>query len=71
MGVSCAKKLKRIYLPKSIRIIGFKAFIWTSPEEVFYEGSEKNRESIDFTDLVFNSGIIDAKWIYEYELPKA
>ncbi len=70
-GVSCAKKLKRIYLPKSIKFIGFKAFIWTSPEIVFYEGSEKDRESIDFTDLSFNSGIIDAEWIYEYELPEA
>ena len=70
-GVACAKNLRKIYLPKSIEFIGFKAFIWTSPEEVFYEGSEKNREHINFTDLNFNSGIIDAKWNYECEFPKA
>lgn len=69
-GVSCAKKLKKIYLPKSIMFIGFKAFIWTTLEEVYYEGSEKNRECIDFTDLGFNSGIINAKWHYEYDIPK-
>ncbi len=69
-GVACSKKLKRIYLPKSIKFIGFKAFIWTSPEDVFYEGSEKDREKINFTDLNFNSGIINAKWHYEFELPK-
>lgn len=69
-GVSCAKKLKKIYLPKSIIFIGFKAFTGTTPEEVFYEGSEKDRDSIDFTDLGFNAGIINAKWHYEYEIPK-
>ncbi len=68
-GVACAKKLKRIYLPKSIEFIGFKAFIWTSPEEVFYEGSQKDREKINFTDLNFNAGIINAKWHYECGFP--
>lgn len=64
-GVSCAKNLKRIYLPVSISFIGFKAFIWTTPEEVFYEGTEKDKELINFTDLNFNAGIINAAWHYE------
>lgn len=69
-GVSCAKNLKTVYIPKSIKFIGFKAFIRTSPEEVYYEGSEEDKKRIDFTDLGFNAGIINAKWHYECELPK-
>lgn len=67
-GVAASKNLKIIYLPKSIEFIGFKAFIWTSPEEVYYEGSEEDKKRIDFTDLGFNAGIIDAKWHYECKM---
>ena len=69
-GVSGAKNLKIIYMPKSMEFIGFKAFIGTSPKEVYYEGSEEDKKRIDFTDLVFNAGIINAKWHYECKLPK-
>ncbi|MGN1109256.1 MAG: hypothetical protein ACI4RK_07715, partial [Oscillospiraceae bacterium] len=69
-GVSCSKKLKIIYIPKSINFIGFKAFIWTSPEEVYYEGDEEDKKRIDFTDIGFNSGIIDSKWFYNCIFPK-
>lgn len=69
-GVSCAKNLKMIYIPKSIEFIGFKAFIWTSPNEVYYEGTEEDKKRINFTDLGFNAGIINAKWHYECKLPK-
>ena len=69
-GVSCCKRLKRIYLPKSITFIGFKAFIWTSPEKIFYEGSEQDKNQIDFTDRAFNAGILDAMWHYHCNFPE-
>lgn len=67
---ACAKNLKIIYVPKSIEFIGFKAFIGVSLNDVYYEGSEEDKERIDFTDLGFNAGIIDAKWHYECKMPK-
>jgi len=63
-GIACVKSLKRIYIPKSVAFIGFKAFIWTTPEDVFYSGTESDREHINFTDEGFNSGILNAHWHY-------
>ena len=62
--------MKRIYLPKSITFIGFKAFIWTFPEKVFYEGSEPDKNQIGFTDRAFNAGILDAMWHYHCRFPE-
>ena len=69
-GVACAKKLKTIYIPKSMRFIGFKAFIWTSPEEVYYEGTEEDKKRIDFNEPLFNGVVINAKWHYGCKIPK-
>lgn len=69
-GVSCAKNLKAVYMPKSIKFIDFKAFIWTTPKDVYYEGNEDDRKRIDFTDIGFNAGIVNAKWHYECKLSK-
>ena len=67
-GISVAKALKRIYIPKSIEFVGFKAFLGTAPEEVFYEGSMEDRKAINFTDEGFNAGLINAKWHYYCDL---
>lgn len=66
-GVSSAS-LKTVYLPKSIEFIGFKAFINTTPEDIYYEGNEDDKKRINFTDIHFNAGIIHAKWHYECKL---
>lgn len=68
---SAVKSLKRIYIPKSMEFIGFKAFVGTAPEEVFYEGSEEDRAKIDFCDEGFNAGLIDAVWHYNFVIPKS
>ncbi|WP_294479471.1 leucine-rich repeat protein [uncultured Ruminococcus sp.] len=70
---SCAgmRSLKRIYIPKSMEFIGFKAFNFTAPEEVFYEGSEEDRTKIDFCDEGFNAGLLNAKWYYDCTIPKS
>lgn len=67
--MAAAKNLKIIYIPKGIEFIGFKAFIGTSPEVTYYEGSEEDKKRIDFTDLGFNAGFLDAKWHYECKMP--
>ena len=69
-GVPCAKNLKAIYLPRSLQSIGFKAFVFTSPKDVFYEGDEEDREKIEWADTGFNVGLIKAQWHYQWEWPK-
>ncbi|MCR5541504.1 MAG: hypothetical protein K6F71_11925 [Ruminococcus sp.] len=65
------KNLKRVYIPKSMEFIGFKAFNFTAPNDVFYEGSEEDKAKIDFCDEGFNAGLLNAKWHYNCTIPKS
>lgn len=68
-GVACAKNLKRVYIPKSLELIGLKAFWFTEPEDVFYGGSEEDRANIKYIDDYFcASGLLDAKWHYNFTM---
>lgn len=60
-GVACSKDLKRVYIPKSLELLGLKAFRFTSPEDVFYGGSEEDKAKIKYIDDYFcTSGLLDA-----------
>jgi hypothetical protein len=69
-SAACLKNLKRIYIPKSMEFIGFKAFNFTAPDDVFYEGSEEDKAKIDFCDEGFNAGLLNANWHFGCHIPR-
>lgn len=67
-ALACDKSLKSIYLPKSLEFIGLKAFNFSEVEDVFYAGSEQDRDKIIFIDRTLL--ICGAKWHYNSEIPR-
>ena len=70
-SAAALKKLKRVYIPKSMEFIGFKAFNFTAPQEVFYGGSEEDKAKIDFCDEGFNAGLLNAVWHFDRKIPRS
>ena len=54
-----------------MEFIGFKAFNFTAPQEVFYGGSEEDKAKIDFCDEGFNAGLLNAVWHFDRKIPRS
>ncbi len=60
--------LTRIIIPESVTQIGIQAFMYCDDFEVFYCGTQEQRNAINFeSGDRYNGEILNATWHYEYE----